>query len=133
MIVPQRKLLLWTAAIILPFATLAALSLELSMLAAVICLGFLLLLLADLSFSASAARRIKLSAAAVLRLSKGWAGMVELELKNDSLRPRQIRLGLPFPEQIRPATYDLLTAIPADAAVSRLRWPCRALERGRFL
>ncbi|MEW6306685.1 MAG: DUF58 domain-containing protein [Verrucomicrobiota bacterium] len=133
MIVPTSRLLWAVAWVVLPFATVAALSPD-SLLMAGLLIGILMacaLLDAVLAFGSLDEVMIELPP--VVRLSKDREGAVEILVRNPARRERLVRLGLPFPREFRLPQEDLLAALPAREELSRVTWKCTPSRRGNYM
>lgn len=132
MIVPRTRLLLWTAVIVLPFAFLAAVSPAAFGASLLFIGGLFLVAIAD----AFGARRnlggIGIELPAVSRMSKDHAGKLELRIHNEQQRQRLLRVGLPWPREIKAESAELDAVLPAQSEWSRLIWPCTPLKRGNY-
>ncbi len=132
MIVPHSRLLLWTALLVVPCATLAGLAPN-----QLVPLGFLLA-----AFGGSAvldawlARRalggIGVQLPTVVRLSKDRPGRIEMRLRNHQQRARRLRVGLGLPAEILARQVEILAQLPEGAEFSRLSWECTPSRRGRY-
>ena len=69
---------------------------------------------------------------AVARFSKDRAGAIEIQIRNERQKPRQLRLGLPLPREFSAPQEDLSVLLPGGALQSRAAWPCTPLRRGRY-
>jgi uncharacterized protein (DUF58 family) len=132
MIVPRSRLLFWVAAVVLPFAFLAAAAPNAAAVSLLFIGGLFLVALAD----AFGARRnlagIGIELPAVARMSKDREAKLELRIRNERQRGRTLRLGLPWPREIKAASEELDTVLPAQSEWSRLTWLCTPLQRGNY-
>ncbi|HTR42441.1 MAG TPA: DUF58 domain-containing protein [Pseudomonadales bacterium] len=132
MIVPRTRLLFWTAVIVLPFAFLAAVS-PAAFAASLLFIGGLFLVAIIDAFGA---RRnlggIAVELPAVARMSKDREGKLELRIRNEQQRQRLLRVGLPWPREIKAESTELDAVLPAQSEWSRLTWPCTPLKRGNY-
>lgn len=133
MIVPRPRLLVWTAALAVPFATLAAAVPGAAGVSALVVAVFLAVILADAFLSRGVFAGITVEMPAVVRLFKDREGVVALQLVNLSQEIRHVRVGLPFPATIIPVGEDLRAVLPAGAERSRLAWRCTPGRRGNYL
>lgn len=132
MIVPRSKLLFWVAAVVLPFALLGAvvpgaLGVTLAFIAA---LGITVTTDAILSRRSTAGISIELPK--VARTSKDREAKLEVRIRNERQLQRMLRIALPFPREIPPATEQLDILLPAQTEWSRLTWSCTPLKRGNY-
>jgi uncharacterized protein (DUF58 family) len=68
----------------------------------------------------------------VVRFSKDRAGAIEIQIRNERQKPKQLRLGLPLPREFSAPQEDLSVLLPAGSLQSRVAWPCTPLRRGRY-
>ena len=133
MIVPRSRLLHWTAMVVLPFAFLAAVAPG----AAVVSLLFIGALFLLVMTDALLARRnivgIGVELPVVARLSKDREGKLELRIRNEQQRSRLVRVGLPWPREIKTENEVLEALLPAQSEWSRLTWACTPSKRGNYL
>ena len=124
MIVPRSSLLFWTALIVLPFTFLAAASPR----AAGVSLLFIGALLLVALFDAIRARKnlagVVVELPPVTRMSKDRGAKLELRIRNQQQQKRLLRVGLPWPREIKAAPEELDAVLPAQSEWSRLPWPC---------
>jgi uncharacterized protein (DUF58 family) len=131
-IVPGNRLLLWTALVTLPLALLAGLfPLFLPAVAAGAIL-FAAFVALDALLGLRALEGIRIQLPPVVRLAKDRPGGIEIQIKYEAKKPRQLRLGLPLPVEFTAPQEDLLVLLAANTPVSRLSWPCTPLRRGRY-
>lgn len=133
MIVPRFRLLVWVAAIVLPFAAIAGIFSEIAPLAIGLIVLFLVIALLDAVRALNSLDGIKVELPKVTRLSKDRPSNLELQVRNEQQRAREIRIGFAFPKEIYSANEDMHAALPANAQLSRLSWPCRPMRRGNYL
>jgi uncharacterized protein (DUF58 family) len=132
MIVPRNRLLVWVAMVVLPFALLGAVvptALSVALLAIVL---FLLLALIDATLAHRSLTGITVELPAISRLSREREGKVEVRIRNEPQRAREVRLGLPLPPEIESAQTDCFISLPASAEWSRMDWTCRPRKRGNY-
>jgi uncharacterized protein (DUF58 family) len=132
MIVPRSRMLFWTAVIVLPFAFLAAVSPT----AGGVCLlfigGLVLVVIADAFVALRNLTGIGVELPAVSRMSKDREAKLELRIRNVQQHKRLLRVGLPWPGEIKTETAEMETVLPAQSEWSRLAWPCTPLKRGNY-
>jgi uncharacterized protein (DUF58 family) len=68
----------------------------------------------------------------VVRISKGREGTFNLQIENEVLKVRSIRLGLAFPEEIYTPAVELSIELPEDSPVSSIDWLLQGLKQGRY-
>jgi len=89
MIVPQSRLLLWVAIIVLPFAVVAAAVPEAAVLAGLFIVAVVVLALLDAARAQASLDGIGLELPSVVRLAKDRAGAIEVQIKNEQQRAKQ--------------------------------------------
>ncbi len=132
MIVPRFQLLFWVAAVVLPFALLAAVS-PLTTGVSLLCIGGLMMItLADAIMARKSLTGVGVELPAVTRMSKDREAKLELRIRNERQRQKSLRVALAWPREIRTATESLDARLPAQSEWSRLTWPCTPLKRGNY-
>ena len=132
MIVPSSRLLFWVAAIVLPFALLAAVA-PASVLAALLLIAiFFLVVIVDALGGLKSLHGIGVELPAVARMSKDREAKLELRIRNERQLPKILRVALAWPREIQPAEEIVETALPAGSEWSRLALTCTPNTRGRF-
>ena len=133
MIVPRSRLLFWVAAIVLPFAFLAAVVPAAATVSLLFIGGLLLVVLADAIGARKNLTGIGIELPAVARMSKDREAKLELRIRNErQLRQRTLRVGLAWPREIQTPAEELDTVLPEQSEWSRLAWPCTPLKRGNY-
>jgi uncharacterized protein (DUF58 family) len=132
MIVPRTRLLFWTAAIVLPFAFLAAVSTAAFGASTLFIGGFFLVAVADALRARKHLGGIGIELPAVTRMSKDREGKLELRVRNEQQHQRQLRVGLPWPREIKAESTELDATLPVQSEWSRLAWPCTPVKRGNY-
>ncbi len=132
MIVPRTRLLFWTAAVVLPFAFLAAVSAAAFGASMLLIGGLFLVVIADAFGARKNLGGIGIELPAVTRMSKDREGKLELRIRNEQQRQRQLRVGLPWPREIKAESTELEAMLPVQSEWSRLTWPCTPLKRGNY-
>ena len=132
MIVPSAKLSRWVALIALPAALLGAALPEL--LPWCLAAGGMLLVavLADALLAVSRPTGIRVELPPVVRCSKDRAADLEIRLGNPAQTLREIRLGLPFPPELKAPTDIAEFCLPAGTEWSRVSMKCLPLRRGNY-
>ena len=132
MIVPQSRLLLWVGAVVVPFAAVAALVPDAAVPAGLLIAAVMLLAFLDAALAQGGLDGISVELPAVVRLSKDRAGEIEVQIRNEKQRAKQLRIGLPLPRELQSPEEDFLTTLPPAAPLARFAWPCTPLKRGSF-
>ncbi|MGA9780163.1 MAG: DUF58 domain-containing protein [Limisphaerales bacterium] len=132
MIVPRFRLLFWVAAVVLPFALLAAVS-PLTTGVSLLCIGGLMVVtLADAISADRSLAGVGVELPAVTRMSKDREAKLELRIRNERQRQNRLRVALAWPREIRTASESLDVQLPAQSEWSQLTWPCTPLKRGNY-
>ena len=132
MMVPSSRLLFWVAAIVLPFATLAAVAPASLALCLVLIVGFLLVVVVDAAGAARNLTGIKVELPPLVRMSKDRAAAVQLQVRKQAAGARVVRVALDWPAEIKPAHDEMDVTLPAGSEGSRLGWDCTPLRRGKY-
>ncbi len=132
MIVPCQKLLIWTALVVLPAALVGGVIAPLFSVAAAVVTLFAALAALDAMLGLGALEGIQVQLPAVVRFSKDRPGAIEIQIKNERQKPRQLRVGLPLPGEFSAPQEDLTVLLPAQSVLSRLSWPCTGSRRGSY-
>ncbi len=133
MLVPRTRLILWSAGILLPFATIGALA-PASMPVALLCIGaFILAAVADASLAPATHHGVRAELPGVVRLQNGRGGTVSVHLYNNSAQPRLVRVGVAFPPDFEAADSDRFVQLPGGSVESKFDWSCKPRKRGLFL
>jgi uncharacterized protein (DUF58 family) len=130
MIVPQNRLLLWFALLVVPFMLLGAIEPAAVMVSAG-CIGaFCVVVLADGIMARTGLDGITVTLPEVIRLSKDREAKLELRLQNERQTRKQLRVALALPRAMESSQEDLQVELPAGSEWSRLLWPCVPRRRG---
>jgi uncharacterized protein (DUF58 family) len=132
MLIPSSRLLWWVGAVVLPFAAAAALAPSAAGVAWAAIALLAMLVLADGVRSLDCLDGLSIELAPVVRLAKDRQGIISLQIKNESQRGRQLRLGLLLSQEFSSAHEDMLLMLRAGYLWSRLDWACTPRKRGRF-
>ncbi|HXB61003.1 MAG TPA: DUF58 domain-containing protein, partial [Candidatus Acidoferrales bacterium] len=132
MIVPRSRLLFWTAIIVLPFAFLATASPATAATSLLFMGALFLVAIADAVYARKNLAGISVELPPVTRMSKDREAKLELRIRNERQQKRMLRVGLPWPQEIKAASEELDAALPAQSELSRLTWPCTPLKRGNY-
>ena len=134
MIVPTNRLILWAGIVLIPFAALVG---AVSTFAALLITGlvgiFFCLVITDAILASGRLEGISVELPDIIRLSKGRQTEITIRIYNDKRIIREIRIGLPFPQEMLFTDRDMTVELPGDSKLSSISWPCRAIERGKAL
>ena len=132
MIIPRNRLLLWFAVVVLPFSLLGAVEPGAAVISLAAIGGLLALALVDAVGSRSSLDGISLQLPEVARMSKDREAKLEVRIRNERLRPKNLRLALALPREIESSQEDAWVELPRDSEWSRLTWPCLPRRRGNY-
>jgi uncharacterized protein (DUF58 family) len=132
MIVPQNRLLFWSALVAVPFSILPAVYPQ-AMLVSVLLVGGLVVVAAlDAVLAYGALDRVQVALPPVVRLTKDRSAALEVKLRDESGKARRLRVGLGFPTAIRTVEEERMVGLPAGTEWWRTEWPCTPNQRGSF-
>lgn len=132
MIAPTYRMIIWTGMLILPFSIPAVASGTVFQLFLAFLLLYAIFLCLDAFLASGRLDGISIELPEVIRMSKGRQTEISLLIKNEKMKVRRIRLGLPFPAEIHPREQDLLVDLPRDSRSSFFPWPCTPQKQGRY-
>jgi uncharacterized protein (DUF58 family) len=132
MIVPRNRLLLWVSVIVLPFAFLGAVEPGAAALSIIAIGGLGLLVLADAIGSRTSLAGIGIALPDVARMSRDRPAKLDIRIRNEHQKSRNLRLALALPREIQSPQEELAVVLPKDSEWSRLTWPCRPIKRGNY-
>ena len=132
MIVPRSRLLFWVAAIVLPFALIAAVAPASAAVALLLIGGFFLVAMVDAVGGGKSLAGIGVELPAIVRMSKGREAKVELRIRNERQQKKNLRLALAWPREIQPSEEEIDALLPADSEWSRIALACTPLQRGSY-
>lgn len=132
MIAPRSRLLFWVAAIVLPFALIAAVAPASAGLAGLFIAAFLGLAAVDAVTATRALAGAALELPAMIRMSKGREIQVDLRLRPGRSRQRHWRVALAWPPAIKARDEIIDTLLPAASDWSRLPLVITPRQRGCF-
>ena len=115
---PFTLLLLVVDAVIVPTIVLAA--------------AVLVVALMDAFRSKGRLQGIRVVLPEVVRISKGRESNFNLQIENEKLRVKRIRLGLAFPEEIYSPAVELSVELPEENPLSTIVWLLKGLKQGRY-
>jgi len=130
--VPQSKLLFWVAAVVLPFALLAAVAPASAAAALLLVFLFLLLAVLDALRGLNVLHGIGVELPPVVRMSKDREAKLEMRIRNEPQTQRKLRVALAFPREIKAADEIIDLLLPAQSEWSRLAFMCTPSQRGKF-
>lgn len=132
MIVPRTRLIVLTAAVLLPETLAAAWRPELGVQAAAASVALVLAAALDAMSGRGKLRDLAVQVPEIVRLTVDrWSGIKVLIRKPPSMKS-PLRVGLALPRAMASKYKDVSIRLDADSDCAALNWPCRALRRGRF-
>jgi uncharacterized protein (DUF58 family) len=132
MIVPRSKLLLWVAVVVLPFSILGAVEPAAAGISIFLIAALFGLALLDAAAGRKSLAGISVHLPAVARMSKDREGKIELRIRNEGQKQRDLRLALALPGEIHSSREEMEIRLPKESEWSRLEWVCRPRRRGNY-
>jgi uncharacterized protein (DUF58 family) len=132
MIVPQTRLLIWSALVVLPFSFLGGAEPVAAWLSFVILGLFAVLAIADALAARRALAGVGVELPPLVRMSKDRETGLEVRVKNARQRVKTLRLALVLPPEVRSPQETASVSLPAGQEWSRFSWSCRPARRGRY-
>jgi uncharacterized protein (DUF58 family) len=132
MIVPRNRLLFWVAVVVLPFALLAAVAPASAAISLSLIAVFFIVVIIDAISGKQSLGGIGIELPAVVRMSKDREARIELRISNPQQQPKNLRVALAWPREIKARDEEVDVALPANSQWSRLPLPCTPRQRGRF-
>ena len=132
-ILPTNRLLATVGAVFLPLSIWVAFRPGNTAIATLLTVAVIAVALLDAFKSAGQLHGIRATLPDIVRLSKFRDGEFEVQIENEMVQLRRIRLGLAFPAEIMSTAAERYVNLPADTTVSILRWPCKGLKQGRYV
>lgn len=132
MIVPANRLLILYS-LTLPVLTLLPV-LRVTAAIPAFAAGLILILIALLDgvFGPRRLPNIGVGLPAMVRMTRGRKGSLEIGLTNMDMKAKTLRLGFALPRKISSPQEDLVARLPKGAQHLRVVWSCTPLERGQF-
>src|SRR5436190_8554131 len=132
MIVPSRRLLIWFALVVLPFAILGGVEPAATAIS-ILAIGlFLLLVMIDAFLAGGRLNGIDVELTPMVRATQERPFNIGVRVRNPSQQARKLRLALAFPTEITPAAEDITVDLPAGSEWSVFDWSCSSTARGKF-
>ena len=132
MIVPRSRLLFWVAAIVLPFALIAAVAPASAAVALLLISVFVLVVAIDAFSSGKSLAGLGVELPTIVRMSTGRAAKVELRIRNERQQKKNLRVALAWPREIKPAEEEIDVALPVGSEWSLIALACMPLQRGSY-
>ncbi len=128
MIVPQRRLIWWSAAVLLPAGVCLAVAPALAAGAFVI---YAIIAIVDALFVIRPLAGITIELPGVTRLTRLRPGKLPIRVHNRTLGTITVRIGFAFPAGLRSESPVLWVEVPASAS-GNCEWPLTGGNRGRY-
>ncbi|MGD9182204.1 MAG: DUF58 domain-containing protein, partial [Desulfobacterales bacterium] len=131
-IVPTYRFLFLVGLIFLPFSLLVVVVSSIAAPTIVLAVVTVIAVAMDAYRSQGRLEGIRVTLPKVLRISKGREGNFNLQIENQNLKARHIRLGLAFPKEIYTSAVELRIELPEDNPISSVDWVLTGLQQGRY-
>jgi uncharacterized protein (DUF58 family) len=131
-LVPTYRLVFFVGLIILPFTLLLLVVDAVVVPAIVLAAAVFIVSIMDAYRSRGRLQGIRVKLPEVVRISKGRESNFNLQIENEKLAVRHIRLGLAFPEEIYSPAAELSVELPEDNPLSSIVWLLKGLKQGRY-
>jgi uncharacterized protein (DUF58 family) len=131
-LVPTYRLLFFVGLILVPFTLLLVVVAAVIVPTIVLAAAIMVVAIMDAYRSRGRLQGIRVMLPEVIRISKGREGNFNLQIENEKLTVRRIRLGLAFPQEIYTPAVELSVELPQDNPVSSIVWLLKGLKQGRY-
>lgn len=131
-LVPTYRLLFFVGLIFLPLTLLVVVVSSIAVLIIVLALVIIIAAAMDAYRSQGRLEGIRVTLPEVVRISKGREGDFNLQIENQNLKVRRMRLGLAFPEEIYTPAVELRIELPEDNHISSIDWAIAGLKQGSY-
>ena len=132
-LVPTYRLLLFVGLIVLPFTLVLLVADAVAVPTIIVAAAILAVAIMDAYRSRERLAGIRVMLPEVVRISMGREGNFDLQIENEKLTVRRIRLGLAFPQEIYTPAMELSVQLPEDNPASSVAWRLKGLKQGRYL
>ena len=85
---------------------------------------WLIIVAGDFIYSKDRLKSVGISTQEVTRMTHMSEGKLELDIINEKMRIKKLRLGLALPEYFKSEKDDLWVVLPDDHPMSRVFWSC---------
>jgi uncharacterized protein (DUF58 family) len=129
-IVPRSRLL-FAAALVVPFALLVPFTSS-----SFVSGAFFLFAIVSIADAWKGVQRripVEIDLPPIVRLSKDRDSILSVRLRNTDQTKKIVRIGLPFPAELRASQAEQIIELPAGTEYSHMEWPCTGIVRGRYL
>ena len=131
-IVPTYRLLFFVGLFILPFTLLLLVVDAVVVPTIIVSAAILVVAIMDAYRSRGRLEGIRIMLPEIVRISKDREGNFDLQIENEKLTVRRIRLGLAFPQEIYSPAVELSVELPEDNPLSSIVWLLKGLKQGRY-
>ena len=132
MIIPQTRLVAWSAIVLVPIGAIAGAGSTGMLAAGIAAAAFFVVVAIDAIAARNRLAGLGVDLPEVTRLQKDRPAEIELLIRNESQRARPLRIGIAFSQEIVPDRDDVRVMLPQGAAVSRIKWQCTPTKRGQY-
>lgn len=132
-IVPRNALIFCAGLIFLPCAAVLTALPSLSILCLVIMALMTVAVLTDALMFQNRFEGINARLPDIIRMSVTRKGEIDICINNENQKPVLIKIGLLFPDEIVSDTHDLTVQVPQNTPVSKVKWPCKPLKKGKYI
>ena len=131
-LVPTYRLLFFVGLIFLPLTLLMVMVTSIAVPTIFVAVAIIIAVAMDAYRSQGRLEGIRVMLPEVVRISKGREGNFNLQIENEKLKVRRLRLGLAFPEEIYTPAVELSIELPEDNHISSIDWLLQGLKQGRY-
>jgi uncharacterized protein (DUF58 family) len=131
-LVPTYRLLFFVGLIFLPLTLLIVMVTSIAVSTIFVAVAIIIAVAMDAYRSQGRLEGIRVMLPEVVRISKGREGNFNLQIENEKLKVRRLRLGLAFPEEIYTPAVELSIELPEDNHISSIDWLLQGLKQGRY-
>lgn len=131
-LVPTYRLLFFVGLIFLPLTLLMVMVSSIAVSTIFVAVAIIIAVAMDAYRSKGRLEGIRVMLPEVVRISKGREGNFNLQIENEKLKVRRLRLGLAFPEEIYTPAVELSIELPEDNHISSIDWLLQGLKQGRY-
>jgi hypothetical protein len=121
-LVPTYRLIYLIGLIFLPLTLLLVVFSSIAAPTIVLALVIIIAVAMDAFRSQGRLEGIHVTLPEVVRISKGREGDFSLQIENENLKVRRMRLGLAFPEEINTPAVEMRVELPEDNHISSINW-----------
>jgi len=131
-IVPTYRLIYFVGLIFLPLTLLMVMVSSIAVSTIFVAVAIIIAVAMDAYRSQGRLEGIRVMLPEVVRISKGRQGNFNLQIENEKLKIRRLRLGLAFPEEIYTPAVEVSIELPEDNHISSIDWLLQGLKQGRY-